>query len=313
MSATLSYDLKKCLPALVQDNRWNVLTVLILHSNIRNRCFVGLDTIAALATHGNRSKATRAKKWLESHGAFEIVPFDKRVADELALPPRQHIYQLTGELRKCKIKTCLCQKWEAPKYVYLYTGTIESLPIETIEIPPNSSPIETFKSLPIESLPIETVSSTHISTKREKTPAPKNGAAVSPVVGTNEKSLARPRDPIFDAVALHVFSIDDGQVQGGRVAKISNWLNGKFEGRGAQKVGFISRPAEVAHIEAFAADCKKRGITPPLDLVKFVENWRAWASRAHMPKIAPEGVVTAGRVIVPVETNWQREPAEVSR
>src|SRR3990172_6762274 len=98
MPPTLDYGIKACMSELTKDCRWNVLSVLILHANIRNRCWVGMDTIALIATNNNTRKATKAKKWLHEHGAFTLVPFDKRVEQELDLPPRQHIYQLTGKI-----------------------------------------------------------------------------------------------------------------------------------------------------------------------------------------------------------------------
>lgn len=111
MSTTLSYDIKRYMRLLTHDNRWNVLTVLILHANIRNRCFVGMDTIAEMATNGNKTKAARAKRWLQDHGAFELVPKDKRVKEETRLPSRQHVYQLTGELVPCDDDDCECHQW----------------------------------------------------------------------------------------------------------------------------------------------------------------------------------------------------------
>jgi hypothetical protein len=69
-----------------------------------------METIADMATNGNLAKATRAKKWIEKHGAFELVPFGKRVDDERELPPRQHVYQLTGELRACDDPSCECHR-----------------------------------------------------------------------------------------------------------------------------------------------------------------------------------------------------------
>jgi len=42
---------------------------------------------------------TRAKQWLLDVGAMVLVPYNKRVDDELKLPPRQHVYQLTGMIK----------------------------------------------------------------------------------------------------------------------------------------------------------------------------------------------------------------------
>lgn len=127
MSAALSFQIKECFQSLSRDSRWNVLTVLMLHTNVRNRCFVGMDRIAKLATNGNLTKATAAKKWLESHGAFEKVPFSKRIGDELNCPPRQHIYQLTGKLEQCCASECDCRTWKKSKYEYWHVQNIDVL------------------------------------------------------------------------------------------------------------------------------------------------------------------------------------------
>lgn len=120
MSTSLDFELKGAMPTLCQDGRWNVLTVLILHSNIRNRCYPGMDTIAELATNGNKTRATRAKKWLGDHGAFELVPYNKRVEDELNCAKRQHVYQLTGTVRQCADPACECRNWTKQAYSYLH-------------------------------------------------------------------------------------------------------------------------------------------------------------------------------------------------
>lgn len=136
MSATIDYDIKRGLHLLTINDRWNVLTVLILHSNIRNRCYVSMDTIAKMATHGNRTKATNAKKWLERHGAFELVPFGKRLEDERSLSPRQHVYQLKGSFHACNVAGCDCGN-DGQVYGYLYHGKLENLDGQTINFPNN--------------------------------------------------------------------------------------------------------------------------------------------------------------------------------
>ena len=98
MSATLAYGIKPIFYHLAEDQRWNVLSCLILHANIRNRCWPKVDTITAMATNGNRNIAIRAKKWLIEHKAIELVPHDKRVGEEVKLHQSRHVYQLTGTI-----------------------------------------------------------------------------------------------------------------------------------------------------------------------------------------------------------------------
>jgi hypothetical protein len=293
MAATLSYELKSCMSILCKDARWNVLTVLILHANIRNRCYVSMPTIAEMATNGNLTKATRAKKWLEDHSAFTLVPYNKRVEEEQALPKRQHVYQLTGELTACADASCECHKVLKSAQSYLHYAKIEQpkSEIQTIQNFNQSEilPVENFnlaKILPIEIINGLNGSITNTSIKE------KDSAPVGAGVALQKRK--RKADPLFDAVRQHIFGIDDPNAEGGRIGKISNWLAGKYEGKSGQKVGKIGRPAEPKHVEAFAKYCKARGITPPRDFVKFVETWREWAtSQRSRPSIAtiPEDAV----------------------
>lgn len=103
------------------------------------------------------------------------------------------------------------------------------------------------------------------------------------------KNKIREPDPLFDAVKEHVFKITDPKMTGGRIAKIANWLKGKYEGPKGHEVGLISQPVEIAHVLLFAKwwSIEYPGAHAPLDFVKFVEHWRHFASRSttrHKPK-----------------------------
>jgi len=151
---SLSFDLKNAMRLLCKDNRWNVLTVLMLHSNVRNRCWPSMDIITAMGSNGNRAKAVRAKKWLIKHKALELVPTKQRHPDETHLPPRQHIYQLTGIIQACNDPECDC-KADGKTYAYYNVQDLKSFNGETIK----SSTVEIIDgetlSSPIESNPIK--------------------------------------------------------------------------------------------------------------------------------------------------------------
>lgn len=106
--------------------------------------------------------------------------------------------------------------------------------------------------------------------------------------GAGSVSKVRERNPIFDAVATG-HNITDAKAEGGRIAMIANWLAGTYEGKGARKVGFISAAASVEHIQQFFSDWKRdnKDVNPPMDFVKFVEQWRKWAS--HKKAAATSG------------------------
>lgn len=97
MVATLNYELKDAPVDLWEGSRWTVLTMLILHANIRNRCWTSIDYLASKL---GKSTATieAALKWLRKVGAVEVVPYKERVDAEKLLPTRQYVYQLTGKL-----------------------------------------------------------------------------------------------------------------------------------------------------------------------------------------------------------------------
>lgn len=165
MPPTLDYGLKECMAELTKDGRWNVLSVLILHANIRNRCWVGMDTIAAMATNNSPRKATKAKKWLQDHGAFTLVPFDKRVEQELDLPARQHVYQLTGTVTI-----------DGTVYNYLYHGKTDVSPIGNIR-EDNVSPIDNNKESVVS--PIEIINGGNLSISNISNSSPRKPAKVT--------------------------------------------------------------------------------------------------------------------------------------
>jgi hypothetical protein len=111
MSTTLDFQLREALPHLSKNARLNVLVALILHANIRNRCYPSLDWLCVETGFGIEA-VNKAKSWLIDVGAIERVPYAQRVGREKALPPRQTVYQLTG------IMTI-----EGKTYAYLYDPT----------------------------------------------------------------------------------------------------------------------------------------------------------------------------------------------
>ncbi len=72
MSASLDYSLKVIMPYLCKDHLWDVLTVFILHKNIRNRCWPDTDTLSSMGANGNRNKALSAKQWLIDHKVIDV-------------------------------------------------------------------------------------------------------------------------------------------------------------------------------------------------------------------------------------------------
>lgn len=97
MVATLDFDLKNAPTDLWEGCRWAVLTMLIVHANTRNRCWLSVDYLVAKLGKST-STIVAALKWLREHLAFRLVTTKERSEDEKGLPNRQNIYELTGNL-----------------------------------------------------------------------------------------------------------------------------------------------------------------------------------------------------------------------
>lgn len=93
--AVLDWQLRTAMKSLRENGRLNVLIALILHANVRNRCWPSLDCLCNDTGYGLEA-VNNAKKWLIEHRAIEVVKYAQRVAEEKKLPPRLNVYQLTG-------------------------------------------------------------------------------------------------------------------------------------------------------------------------------------------------------------------------
>lgn len=103
MVATLNYDLKDAPAELFDKCRWSLLTMFILHANVRNRCWPSMRGLAKRLDM-SLPYITQAKQWLIEHEAIKLVSFKERVEDEKTLANHQHVYQLTGYVKFGDVK-----------------------------------------------------------------------------------------------------------------------------------------------------------------------------------------------------------------
>lgn len=125
----------------------------------------------------------------------------------------------------------------------------------------------------------------------------KEKAIVHPAAAAEPSPYYKPsedeRHAMFEAVCAHVFGVTDkdsiremARGDHSRAGKIVSWLlrqNDAFAPNGSGKkvvVGLISAPANPQHVAQFAAGykLKHRDASLPIDIVKFTDAWRAWAS-----------------------------------
>jgi len=116
-----------------------------------------------------------------------------------------------------------------------------------------------------------------ISTKRKEI----NKHIASDDAAVEKPQKPRAANPLFDAVALHVFGIQAGQVNGAgsRVGIIAAWLAGKSEKVGTRKIGFIPEPCtDPEQVRQFVQWYKRKlpRASVPRDLAKFSEYWLQW-------------------------------------
>lgn len=114
------------------------------------------------------------------------------------------------------------------------------------------------------------------------------------------------RDPMFDAVAAHIFGItsdeelkamQETEKVSPRIGAIVSWLNRKkdyipYGAKGKKYVGYISAPAQPEHVKKFAAWYRANNKTASMvtDGEKYVTYWRQWAStqrKQQQPRPAP--------------------------
>lgn len=108
--STLNHQLKDAPAELFDLYRWVVLTILIVHCNIRRRAWPSITRIQKI-TGKSRPVVIAAIKWLAEHGAIDLVPVDQRIGEEKKVHSRQHVYQITGLL-----------EWQNKITEYLYVA-----------------------------------------------------------------------------------------------------------------------------------------------------------------------------------------------
>lgn len=261
MTSVFHWQFRRVLPTL-SDPELRLIMALNSRSNVRNRCWPSTEQLME-DTGLSRPALIKARKGLISRRAVELVKYAQRVDDESELPPRQFVYQLTGKIT-------------VGAEVLLYLADNHSLGKGSSGEPSKVNAVNHQSGEPkvVTSLQDET---TEVNTAISQPP---------------KIEKTRAANPLFDAVALHVFGIQAGQVNGAgsRVGIIAAWLAGKSEKVGTRKIGFIPDPCtDPEQVRQFVAWYKRKlpGASVPRDLAKFSEYWLQWRSTntgAALPK-----------------------------
>lgn len=138
--------------------------------------------------------------------------------------------------------------------------------------------------------------------EEKESPAPNKGADV---LREPKKRVVVTRTENFKLLALESFGIADADALDGETAvllnKLERWLKTNSPG------------ATVETLKAFYLwyDKNRPGAARPRDSAKFGVHFIAFRQQHMIVHKAPPEVVTAGKRIIPVETDWRREPVEV--
>lgn len=137
MSTTFDFGFRDVLREFHGGARLHVLMAMVLHANVRNRCWPSMRGLAKETGYA-LAAVNEAKKWLEEHGAIEIVKYSERVNEEKEQNANhlQNVYQLTGVI-----------KFNGKTYPVQYVGKGEQKDASNYDVPQNeTSHIETSRN-----------------------------------------------------------------------------------------------------------------------------------------------------------------------
>ena len=100
MPTTFDFKFRNALSEFHGGARLHVLLAMMLHANVRNRCWPSMRGLAKETGYA-LAAVNDAKNWLEEHGAIEIVKYEQRIGEEKT-PKINHlvnVYQLTGVIK----------------------------------------------------------------------------------------------------------------------------------------------------------------------------------------------------------------------
>jgi hypothetical protein len=271
MPTTFDFGFRDALSHFHGGARLHVLVALMLRANVRNRCWPSMRRIAKDTGYA-LAAVNDAKKWLEEHGAIEVVKYDQRIGDEKTeINHLQNVYQLTGVITV-----------DGVTYPYLYVPQIETSRTET-------SRIET-----------EVVKEKKLVKKERTTLAASDedrASATSPVVESSSVKAEGGTKDVTDSLPLQ--SSAKGSPSRVRSAKqqandalVEALRQAWFKGRNlpVQELG----PKQISTYAACAHDLIKEHL-PPEKFQAYIEYWHK-ASVAGGWTLTLHSLVNGGRV-----------------
>jgi hypothetical protein len=263
---TLDWQMRPMLHEFRESGRLNVLVALILHSNIRLRCWVGTELL--IKETGYESKAVvAAKQWLIKRGALSLVSYKYRVDEERKLPSRQHVMQLTGVI--------MDEKGEWHRYLHISPETEEAVKVVPSEISLSKTLLSTTKGSSI----------SKGDSKKDIAPAKADAPASKP-------KAKREPDPMFDAMCIELFEINPRLVppdDQSNVGSVYSWLAGRSTGTKTNRVGKNEIPAKAEDMKPFREWYKRdtKGATMPTHVGSVATWWRKYVTQRRAAPPVP--------------------------
>lgn len=264
-----------------------------------------IKTIGTKVTKGIGKKdllATEFPSQLVSEGIVEYFERVKTAMSRVVIYWRDANnltwYQVNEELLGKFINSIYLSNSHSLKYLrkQVYTFTHPKAESEDTSIPEITETTSDTKDSSVANNATGSDSILDTDSKENPNPPATKTNTQDPLQSSAKVSPAKPpreQDPIYNAVAEHIFGITDAETlklmqekesAATRIGIIVSWLNGKTDsiayGKTKKFVGKINGTPTPEHVKTFAAWYARKNSTAAMirDGEKFVEYWRQWAS-----------------------------------
>jgi hypothetical protein len=308
---TLDHRFKDVMHHFHGGARLHVYLILVLRANIRNRCWPSMRRIAKDTGYA-LAAVNEAKKWLQEHGAIEIVKYEHRVGDEKRdVNHLQNVYQLTGVI-----------KFAGVTYPCLYvpqietsenetsrneTSQIETEVVKVVEVVPDTKKEKKKKDTTIPAVAVSAVSSVPFNGENESSAQAENRKQDEAKATATTPPLIAPVPPVVDEV--EEFSAKLDEVKGekakrkpNRMAQIIDGMWGKGVS-GALLPMLMGRAKKKPHVEY-----NIEGGMTEAEIVAFSRWYRKQNPGLNMPETPykVEGAIESFRNAIDYE-GWMAE------
>lgn len=269
----LNYKIRRTNGALNGNRGW-LLTLYWLHSDHDMRSYPSTATL--LEESGIRSAATlvKARRELIDMGALALVPHEHRNEREQALPPRQYVYKITGYLRLHDGTVIPTLYIHSPEELASHAESLQKIGVDPGPLAEAYPEIAQVVKVSVSEISVSEISvietkvdtGKQVSIKNTMSPDGDGASEAGSKAQRKTRSTKKPRDPLFDTIALESFGIADTTQVGTAASRI---------GKAKKALLDIAPDLTPQALQRFYAYYRNRhpGVNPPRDAAKLCEHW----------------------------------------